>query len=88
MLGARNIAVLDWVPMNVIEVVSQVSLVTNNVIPKTSLPETQRGRYVVCFLVVEREVTLDAVYDSGEISLLIFHPHEPVKVVWKHNIGQ
>ena len=58
---------VDWIPMNVIQVVLKVLLIANNMVPETSLPEFEGLLNVVCALVILGEIPLNAVHYFGEI---------------------
>ena len=54
---------LDRVVMDVMKVVGKVTLIADDVIPKTSLPNLDLAGQVVCFFVVQRKVSLYGVHD-------------------------
>ena len=57
-------AVLDRIPMNVVQVIFKVPIIANNMIPKTSLPEVEGLLNVMRDLVISGEIPLDAVHYS------------------------
>ena len=57
----QHTTVLDRIVVNIVEMIGKVTLVTDYVIPESPLPQLDLARYAMCFLVVQREVSLHGV---------------------------
>ena len=85
-MRAFDVAVFDWVVMDIIHVVGHVALVPNQMFPKSPLPDAcfafvryaRRGRYMesVVFEPLLGKATLDHTPADGKSIVVFWHlPH-------------
>ena len=69
--------------MNIIKMVLQIVIITDNMIPKTSLPQLQMV-HPKLFFKFPGKIAFDAVHDLGKIRIFFGKLHNPMKMI-RHN---
>jgi hypothetical protein len=78
---------LHRVPVDVIEVIAQVALISDHVIPESIVPEAEGRCDAVSFLEVQGALALGTVKHFGEVAAFVFNPHQPVEVIGQDHVG-